>query len=432
MIGKQLFVDRTIETEARAVVNEVIDHIRDQNQSGTLSPEFYDSTLLLIAELLPYVKEKAVWTEWGHQICWAMKESMEAYGYRRQTTVFGGLMSKCFAVHAFCQEAKILGNFARSMDRVLFLSVHETLEQIEGTAVCDSQYDLISGLSGALYYLLDCVHTQEEKEILIKCLSFLVDLTRDTEFDGKPMIRFHVLQPDQNPYFDQEIFKNGSINFGLAHGMLGPLIAMAKAYSMGFSVDGLPEGIEKVYRMYEVFQLENEEKVPLWPGVMTVEEYWAGRCQPEQLHISSSWCYGNAGVIRGLQKVATYMHWKEREGSAIEAMKRLFAQNIQAYNLFSPSLCHGFSSLVAIQTCAYAAYQDPGLLIHLERHVRQLIDEYRKSNERKVDLMDIRNRVLWVEGYLEDLSLLTGSAGVAVALLSLNGPVQTGRLLLID
>ena len=46
--------------------------------------------------------------------------------------------------------------------------------------------------------------------------------------------------------------------------------------------------------------------------------------------------------------------------------------------------------------------------------------------------MDIRDGTIWIEGYLKDLSLLTGSTGIAITLLSLRGKMKTGKLLMID
>ena len=293
-------------------------------------------------------------------------------------------------------------------------------------------YDMISGVSGVLYYLLDCDYTQEEELVLIKCVEYLLAFTQDNEFCGKPVIKFHILQPNQNPKFDQKDFKNGSINFGLAHGMLGPLIALSKAYAKGIIVEGLREGIEKIYRLYETYQAINRSDVPYWPGTITVEEYWEGTCKPEHLHTASSWCYGNVGIMRGLQKVACYMNWPEKEQTYVEAMKCFLAQNPKEFHLFSPSLCHGFSSVVAIQNCAYSSYGDPKLLTNLERNVGEVIRGYRKNNERKASLMEIRNGTIWLEGYLKDLSLLTGSTGIATTLLSLQGNIKTGKLLMID
>lgn len=165
---------------------------------------------------------------------------------------------------------------------------------------------------------------------------------------------------------------------------------------------------------------------------MTVEEYWNGTCNPENLHISSSWCYGNAGVMRGLQKVAGYMGWKEKEQAHVETMIRFFSQNIKTYDLYSPSLCHGFSSLVAIQMCAYSSYRNPKLLTNLERHIQKMIAGYRKNNENELNLTDIRNKSILIEGHLNDLSILTGSVGIAITLLSLKRTTKTGKLLMID
>ena len=432
MIRKQIFWDKTMEDKAEDVINEIITYIDNQHKSGILSANFFHSTLLFVAEFLPQMKNQNPWVDLGYRICRSFKQNMESYGYNHQIDMFGGMGYQCFSVNLFSQEANILQSFSRSMNKMLFIAVNDKLKQIENDATHDSDYDIISGISGVLYYLLDCEYAREEEMVLRRCIQYLLMLTEEGEFCGKSMIRFHVLQPNQNPNFDQEDFKNGSINFGLAHGMIGPLIALAKAYAKGFVVEGLMEGIEKLYHLYEIYQSLNEANVPYWPGRITVEEYWERACKPEHLHRPCSWCYGNIGILRGLQKVAGYMNWPEREREYIEAMKRFLAQDSKEYGLFSPSLCHGFSSVVAIQNCAYSAYGDPKLLTNLERNVWELVTEYRKHNEKEVSLMDIRDETIWVEGYLKDLSFLTGSIGVAATLLSLRGTMKTGKLLMID
>lgn len=432
MIREQLFIEATELDGSLEIVNEVIGYAESQHKHGTLRPEFYDDVLLLAAEVLHYVDNQDGWIDLGYQLCKSLKQDMERYGYRNQTAMFGGLGQRSFAVRGFCEQANVLQGFSRSMDHLLFIAVDNKVEQAQNHPTFDANYDVVSGISGTLYYLLDCDYTREERNILLKCIEYLVSLTQDTEFGGRAIIGFHILQPNQSRGFDQKDFKDGSINFGLAHGMLGPLIALAKAYAKGFAVDGLKEGIEKLYHLYETYQSANEVNVPYWPRTITVEEYWERACKPAHLHRPCSWCYGNIGILRGLQKVAGYMNWPEREREYIEAMKRFLAQDSKEYGLFSPSLCHGFSSVVAIQNCAYSAYGDPKLLTNLERNVWELVTEYRKHNEKEVSLMDIRDETIWVEGYLKDLSFLTGSIGVAATLLSLRGTMKTGKLLMID
>ena len=432
MIRKKSLRTTAIATKVEYVVDEITTYIDNLNRRGNLSPEDFSNTVLLIAELLPLTENQDLWVDLGYRICKHMKEIMESYGCNHETDMFGGLGYQCFSINAFCKESSILQNFANSVNKVLFWAVKNRLNQIKNLPTYDSNYDMISGISGNLYYLLDCDYTQEEENTVVECIEYLLSLTKDTVFEGKDIVRFHILQPNQNPNFDQDDLKKGSINFGLAHGMLGPLLALSKAYSRGFQVDGLREGIENIYHLYELFKSSNREDVPYWPGTITVEEYWNGICRPEHLHRPCSWCYGNAGILRGLQKVASYMNWSGREQIHVEAMKRFLSQDVKAYDLFSPSLCHGFSSLVAIQTCAYAAYGDPGLLTNLERNVQKVIAGYQKNNEREFRLMDIRDGTIWIEGYLKDLSLLTGSTGIAITLLSLRGKMKTGKLLMID
>ena len=432
MIGKQVFLNQSVEVEIADILNEVTSYIDNLHKSRMLSPADYDHTLLFIAEILPYIKNQEAWISLGYMLCKDLKQNLEKYGFNRQIGMFGGLGYQCFAVNSFCKQANILEGFSHSINKVLFIAIGDILKRPKANPTYDSDYDVIGGVSGMLYYLLDYDCNKEEKQILVKCIEYLLEFARDTKFLNQTVINFHVLQPNQNPNFNQKDFKNGSINFGLAHGMLGPLIALAKSYEKGFVVNGLRDGIEKIYQLYERFQSVNEGKVPQWPGVITVEEYVEGICRPEHLHVHSSWCYGNIGIVRGLQKVAGYMDWKETEQAYIKAMKHLCSQKLEDFKLFRPSLCHGFSSLVAIQTCTYSAYVDSGLLCHLERNVRHLIALYRKSNEHDLSLVDIHDETNPVEGYLKDLSLLTGSTGVAIALLSLKGKIRIGKLLMID
>lgn len=432
MIGKQIWINKLLSDDIAFVLKEVMNYIEIQQKGEMIQTGQYADVLLFISELLPHIKDKNMWVDLGYRLCRRIKQNLESHGYNSRISMIGGLGYECFAINAFCQEANILQNFSSSYNSLLFCATDIRLKQINNYPTCDSNYDMISGISGLLYYLLDHNNTQEENKILTKCIQYLVSFTQDKEFQGKAIIGFHVLQPNQNPNFDQRDFRHGSINFGLAHGMLGPLIALSKAYAEGFYVNGLKEGIEKIYHLYEIYRFVNETNISYWPGQITVDEYWERECRVEHLHSPCSWCYGNIGIIRGLQKVAGYMGWSEKEQTHIEEMKLFLTKDKKTYNLISPSLCHGFSSIVAIQTCAYSTYRDLQLLANLERNVKEIIKGYRRNNEREVSLADICNETIWLEGYLKDLSLLTGSIGIATTLLSLRGSMKVGKLLMID
>lgn len=388
MIGKQLFLETTELDGALEIVNETIGYAESLHRSGTLRPAFYDDVLLLAAEILRHVENQGEWIDLGYQICREFKQTMERCGCRDQPSMLSGLGYRCFAVREFCEQTHLLPGFSRSMDHLLFVAADHKVEQARKGPTLAENYDMLHGISGTLYYLLDCDCTREEKKILVKCIRYLLTL-------------------------DQKAFRDGSLRLGLAHGMLGPLIALAKACAKGFAVDGLQEGIEKLYRLYEIYQSGEKADVPYWPEAITVEEDWEKACRPEHLHRYSSWCDGNLGILRGLQKISAYMNWPQREREYLQAMKGFLAQNIKAYSFDGPSLRHGYSGLVAVQTGTYSVYEDPGLLTNLERNVQEIIKGYRTNNR-------------------QDLSLLTGSLGITVALLSLQGKVRAGKLLMID
>ena len=77
MTGKQIFWNKSIETDISEIIQEILHYVDSQRDNGTLNPNYYDSILLLIAEILPYVKEKERWTDLGYLICRNIKESIE-------------------------------------------------------------------------------------------------------------------------------------------------------------------------------------------------------------------------------------------------------------------------------------------------------------------------------------------------------------------
>lgn len=410
MIEKPLFLEATELDGALEIVNEQICQAEGLHRRGQLSPALYDDALLLAADILHHVENQAEWMGLGLEICRAMQQTMERRGCPLSASMLHGLGYRCFAVRGFCEQTHEMGGFSRELDHLLFLAAGRKAAQARRRPARCEDYDLVCGLSGTLYYLLDCGCTREERAILVSCIEYLLSLVQDRLLGGRAIPGFH-RPTGQSPR--RRDFKQDGILFGLAHGMLGPLVALAKAHAKGFSVEDLEEGIETLYRLYETYQLMDERSVPCWPGAISPEEYWEGACRPERPRGPSSWCCGNLGILRGLQKAAGYMNWPERERTYLVAMKGFLAQDCTAYHLAGPSLCHGYSGLAAIQIGVYSVYEDPGLLTNLERNVKKVMNEYRETNGR-------------------DSSLLTGSLGVAVALLPLQGRGRTGKLLMID
>ena len=95
-----------------------------------------------------------------------------------------------------------------------------------------------------------------------------------------------------------KFFPEGNLNCGLAHGIPGPLAAMALAFESGVDVDGLAEAIERTAEWLVQHQTADDYGVN-WPTAVP----WTpeGRVPSERLDASrAAWCYGTPGVARAL------------------------------------------------------------------------------------------------------------------------------------
>jgi lantibiotic biosynthesis protein len=105
-------------------------------------------------------------------------------------------------------------------------------------------FDLISGLSGTVIYFLNRYGTSHDADEAVKrILSCLVQLA--SERNGIPV--WHTPKAFLSPNDTMtDIFPNGHLNCGLAHGIPGPLGAMAVARILGVEIAGLDEAIERL------------------------------------------------------------------------------------------------------------------------------------------------------------------------------------------
>lgn len=55
MTGKQIFWNKSIETDISEIVQEILHYVDSQRDNGTLNPNYYDSILLFIADVLQFL-----------------------------------------------------------------------------------------------------------------------------------------------------------------------------------------------------------------------------------------------------------------------------------------------------------------------------------------------------------------------------------------
>lgn len=203
------------------------------------------------------------------------------------------------------------------------------------------------------------------------------------------------------------------LNFGVAHGITGPLLLLAQAARKGLTVPGHLDAIRTVSAWLESWKQTGPTGV-WWPETITLPEVTAGR--PDQRRPTRpSWCYGTPGITRAGQLAMLALDDEGQQRAYEQALADCLNDPAQLQQIADPGLCHGWGGLY--QT-VWRAAQDAATP-SLSRHLPELGERLRQHAD---------------SGHGE--GLLNGAAGTALALAThtTNRPSASGwdTCLLID
>ncbi|MEV8373298.1 lanthionine synthetase C family protein [Kribbella sp. NPDC056861] len=220
--------------------------------------------------------------------------------------------------------------------------VHEATRQ-GGVPTCAGVVDTISGLSGVGRYLL----ARGRFDVLREVLSCLATLREPIVVDGVPVPGWWFDGTEKSlvgPEFEQ-----GQVNFGLAHGIPGPLALLSLAWTAGVRVEGQAEAIECIAD----WLLEWREK-DAWGSYWTAYiplPYYADRTAAEPPRPArASWCYGAPAIARTLEFAATALDRPEWSEAGLEAFRSLLTRPRESWGITDDALCHGWAGMLNLCT----------------------------------------------------------------------------------
>jgi hypothetical protein len=266
-----------------------------------------------------------------------------------------------------------------------------------------AEFDTIRGLAGLGAYLL---HHDPDGTALRAVLGALVRLTQPVMLEGETLPGWWTLTGPTGRVEDE--FPGGHGNFGLAHGINGPLALLAQALRRGIAVDGQREAVETICTWLDSWRIDTPAG-HRWPYMITRDET---RSRPAHLRHSGanrrpSWCYGTAGVARTLHLAALALGDTARRQIAEDALISAVTDPAQDALVSDASLCHGYAglarvtALAAVDTTGPVAVQLHALANEMQRHAR-------------------------AQSVPEDPGLLEGAAGIGLAALAAVTEPSTG------
>lgn len=255
----------------------------------------------------------------------------------------------------------------------------------DGAPTTMAEYDLISGLTGLGVYLMAC---RPGSAAFKDVLSYLVAITRPITHDGQTWPGWWVhTAPTGKP---SPRFPNGHANFGLAHGITGPLALLSMAMTAGHHVPGQQDAIMQICAFLDVWE-HSDTTATWWPETVAQSEP-----DPRPGPPRASWCYGTPGIARAQQLAALATGDPDRARRAEAAMAACLGDARQLDQLTDTGLCHGTSGTRHTAGRIAADSPDPARWIRLVH-----------------DALDRREQgLLQQDGRPPPCGLLEGSAGL--------------------
>jgi lantibiotic biosynthesis protein len=345
--------------------------------------------------LLPIERAHAGISGWDVAHSWLKAVAGADVSAGDDACLYNGAPAFAFVLHAASADAS--GRYVRALD-VLDRSISGLTDRrvdqaaariARGELPALAEYDLINGLSGMGAHLLVRAPGSTAFE---RVLSYLVRLTEPLRIDG------HLLPgwwTGHDPHFSHSAgYPRGHGNFGMAHGVAGPLALLSLALSHGHTVGGHREAIDRICTWLDIWR-QHRETGPWWPQWITDHERRTGRLI-QRGPGRPSWCYGTPGIARAQQLAGLATGDRSRTQMAEDAMAGCLSDPGQLDRIVDVSLCHGWAGLFVTAWRAAANATTPTIAERLPV-ARQLLLQHAAP------------------GAGDGIGLLEGDAGLALA-----------------
>ena len=340
-----------------------------------------------------------------------------AHGAATQThlmpSAFGSLGGLAFAACYLGRSGSRYQRLIATLEQSLIRKVKPMIAALNGQrdGIPVNAFDVISGLSGVALYLLSRADSAEAESTLIDLTQCLVELSR--EENGLP--RWH--SPSHlmgNDEIMLQQFPHGYLNCGLAHGIPGPLGALALAHRAGVSCEGLEDAIDRLAAWLVGHRLDDGWGIN-WPtgvGLRPPGDPAGIIASVDTSPLAQAgWCYGSPGVARAVYFAGRALRKAEYCDLAVSAIEDVLRRPIAARHIDSPTFCHGVAGLLAIVLRFANDTGAASLQAGVAALTAQLLDLYEPHS-----LLGFRSMEL--EGKRVDQpGLLDGAPGVALVLL---------------
>jgi len=269
-------------------------------------------------------------------------------------------------------------------------------------------YDLISGLVGLGVYAL----ARLPRPAASACLEQILDRLEETS-EARDGGRTWHTPPTRLPEWQREIAPNGYHNLGLAHGVPGVIGLLAGMVAGGVGAERSRALLEAAVT-WQLAQRLPEGEIGWFDSWDSGDERKPSR---------SAWCYGDPGVACAVYlagEAAGVSEWRE---SAVAMMQLAIERPTEKAGVKDVGLCHGALGLAHIYNRFFQATGEESFAEAARFWYRHGLD-MRRPGEGVAGFLVFHPDADGTAKWESDAGLLTGAAGVGLALLGATTSVE--------
>jgi len=268
------------------------------------------------------------------------------------TAIFYGMTHVAYSVYALSSKAPKIKPFLQGINDILLDKLSDYLKSADKKEFnTTGNYEVIKGLSGPFRYLLDHSGDDKTDKMIRQLIDVFVKRSKDITILGHKVTGWHYYPSVVEKQFMTTEMANGCINYGVSHGMGGPLAVLSMAYHKGFDTDGLKDAINGLISEYmnAVYYVDD---IAYWPGRISVEQH-LGLGENANSPNAMSWCYGSVGILRVLYLAGVFMSDDNVKQFALDELIKIAKIDLPSFLLFQPIVCHGYIGTAAVLNLMY-------------------------------------------------------------------------------
>ncbi|MFL6263650.1 MAG: lanthionine synthetase C family protein [Thermoanaerobaculia bacterium] len=267
-------------------------------------------------------------------------------------------------------------------------------------------YDLTGGLVGFGVYALERLPRPSAVACLEQVVERLAEMSEPRPGGGLAWFTPLRLVPEPNrPWYPQ-----GYENLGMAHGLPGVVAVLARTCAAGVAVERARPLLEGAVSWLLA------QKLP--PSERSVFPYAVGpevKIRPAR----TAWCYGDGGIALALLAAGRAAGRADWEREALDLARTVARRPVESCGVEDAGLCHGAAGLGHLLNRLHQATGDPELREAARAWLGRALG-YREPGRGIGGFLsytpppDDPDQLVWNE----DPGFLTGSSGIALALLA--------------